>query len=284
VVVPAFNAERYVVAALESALAQTSPVDEILVLDDGSTDATATRAACVSNKVRVISQANLGVSAARNRGIAEARGDVLAFLDADDTWEPAKIERQLPLLNQTTDAVHCAAVLIDSEGRPIGKKESSFPRGVATGLLLFDSSVTPSALVARTETLRRMGGFDTRLSTSADWDLAFRIAVRTGLGYVRDPLIRYRIHDSNMHADVSRMERDMLLAFSKTFATDDPAILRLRKHAYGRLHVILAGSYFARGERRRAIEHAARALTHRPSLLPELLARGHRRLRGGGRP
>lgn len=94
-VIPVFNGERYLATAIDSVLAQTRAVDEIVVVDDGSTDASATIAESYGEPVRCLRQDNLGPSAATNRGIEATRGEVITFLDADDLWRPEKMERQL---------------------------------------------------------------------------------------------------------------------------------------------------------------------------------------------
>ena len=95
VVIPVYNGERYLAEAIESALAQTHTPFELIVVDDGSTDASRAVAESYAPRVRVVSQSHRGIGAARNRGLAEVRGDWVAFLDADDVWEPKKTELQL---------------------------------------------------------------------------------------------------------------------------------------------------------------------------------------------
>jgi GT2 family glycosyltransferase len=109
-----------------------------------------------------------------------------------------------------------------------------------------------------------VGGFDERLSTSADWDLCYRIAERCRVGFVPEALVRYRFHGGNMHRNVRAMARDMLLAYAKAFSKPDPDLRRLRRLAYGRLHSMLAGSYFRAGDYRRFVRHALASVTTRP--------------------
>ncbi|MHC5139531.1 MAG: glycosyltransferase family 2 protein, partial [Planctomycetota bacterium] len=98
-VIPAYNAAKYIARSIDSVLAQTHPVDEIVIVDDGSTDNTAAIIKDYGDKVRYIHQPNAGVSAARNTGIEAATGNWIAFLDADDEWLPEKIKRQVENLN-----------------------------------------------------------------------------------------------------------------------------------------------------------------------------------------
>src|SRR5690242_17155890 len=98
-IIPAHNCERFLADAIDSALGQTYAEVECVVVDDGSTDGTADVASAYGNRVRLIRQEQRGVSAARNRGAAEAKGNLLAFLDADDRWLPERVERQLQALH-----------------------------------------------------------------------------------------------------------------------------------------------------------------------------------------
>ncbi|HUF08090.1 MAG TPA: glycosyltransferase family A protein [Rhodothermales bacterium] len=98
VIIPVFNGERYLPEAVESVLDQTRPASEIIVVDDGSTDGSAQVVASYGSQVGYVQQANRGTAAARNRGVDESRGELLAFLDQDDFWAPAKLELQLNVL------------------------------------------------------------------------------------------------------------------------------------------------------------------------------------------
>ena len=103
VVIPAYNAEQHIGRAIDSVLAQTRPADEIIVIDDGSTDATAEVIRSFGDRVTLIQQKNAGVSVARNTGIEAATGDWIAFLDADDEWLPEKLKRQAEHLSRNPD-------------------------------------------------------------------------------------------------------------------------------------------------------------------------------------
>ena len=104
-VIPAYNCEKYISRSIDSVLNQTHPVDEIVVVDDGSTDDTAKAIGGYGDKVRYIHQQNAGVSASRNAGVEAARGDWIAFLDADDEWSPERIQSQVELLRDNSHLV-----------------------------------------------------------------------------------------------------------------------------------------------------------------------------------
>ena len=280
VVIPAYNHARYLPAAIESALAQTLPPAEITVVDDGSTDGTA-RARSPAGRVRVVHQANRGVSAARNAGAARSGGDVLAFLDADDGWLPRKLEAQEALLRAQPGLglVHCGYEEIDGDDRALRVRLDGLEGRVAEEMMLFRGGVIlggGSAAVVPAAVLADAGGFDESLSTSADWDLHHRIARRHPVGFVPEVLVRYRVHAGNMHADVARTAREMLRAYGRAFAEDE-SLGPLRHRAYGGLHAMLAGSFHAQGRYGAAAAHGLRAVAHDPSRLTRLLGFPFRR-------
>jgi len=123
-VIPAFNADRFVVEAIESVLGQTHSQVECIVVDDGSTDRTAEVVQRYGERVRLLRQRNAGVSVARNIGAAAGSGGFVAFLDADDRWHPAKLERQLARLQGATAQTMavCAVRAIDETGGPLGER------------------------------------------------------------------------------------------------------------------------------------------------------------------
>src|SRR5687768_199170 len=100
VIIPTYNSGSLVVQAVEGVLAQTRQAEEVIVVDDGSTDDTAERLQQFGERIRVVRQANGGVATARNAGLRASSGDLVAFLDADDAWHPQKLERQIALLQQ----------------------------------------------------------------------------------------------------------------------------------------------------------------------------------------
>ena len=114
VIIPAYNAARFLPRCLKSVFAQTLQPDEVIVVDDGSTDNTATLAAALG--ARVISQRNGGISAARNTGYQNATGAWIALLDADDLWSPAKLERQVARIRPDTILVYTGFRLFDDHG------------------------------------------------------------------------------------------------------------------------------------------------------------------------
>lgn len=281
VVTPAHNGGAFLQPAIESVLAQTLSPEEFVVVDDGSTDDTADIVSGYGDRVRVIRQAQQGVAAARNAGIFATRSRYVAFLDADDVWRPEKLARQRAALEADPGAalVHVGVVDVDADGAPGREHLDGASDNVAPDMLTFKRPVIlggGSGVMVPRARLDEVGPFDPRLSTSADWDLYYRLASAGRVLFLPEILLEYRIHANNMHRNVSVMEHDMLLAFDKAL-TSIP--IRQRRYVKGRLHSVLAGSYFRSGNRAQWLRHQALAAAHAPSTLIRPATLPVRRLR-----
>lgn len=268
VIIPTFNYARFVARAVQSVLDQTFPPAEVIVVDDGSTDETPDVLATFGSRIRVIRQENRGVSAARNLGVEDASAPLVAFLDADDAWLPRKLEAQVAALQAHPGAglVHCGVQDVDEDGRVLRRNTEGGEGWVAGDLLMMKPVVhapSCSMLIPR-RVFDEAGGFDERLSTSADWDLCVRIAARLPFAFVPEVLLSYTIHRSAMHLNVGKMEHDMLLAMEKAFALHPQAFGGIRREAMANLFMVLGGSYFTVGE----LRHAARCILKSVSLQP----------------
>lgn len=284
VIVPTFNYAHFLPAALDSVFAQTLPPREVVVVDDGSTDATPQVLARYEGRIRAVRKENGGLAAARNSGAQMASGELLAFLDSDDLWLPPKLERQVALLASEPQLglVHCGAQEVDAEGRVLRERLDGMAGWVAREMLLFRRTVVllaGSTILVPRRVFEAAGGFDARLPHSEDWDFCYRVALRHPIGFVNEPLVQYRLHGGNMHRNVSAMERAMLLAYAKAFEAAAPEIRGLRRRAYGNLHTVLAGSYFGTGRYGAFLRHAAVGLLLTPENLPRFLGFPLRRLR-----
>jgi glycosyltransferase involved in cell wall biosynthesis len=266
VIVPACNYARYLSEAIDSALAQTYEPLEVIVVDDGSTDETAGVLAEYANRIRVIRQRNQGVSAARNSGISAARGEYIAFLDADDSWHPRKLELQMARFDAdpALELVHCGAESFDAEGRRVQAWRDGMEGRVALNMLRFDGAIAApgSNIVASRRVAEEIGGFDTRMTVSEDWDFCYRVAARYEIGFAGEALVRYRIHGSGAHRNIPAMEKGMLLALQKAFASPDPAVQSVRNLSYGRVHRMLAGCYFEIRQPSRFAWHVLQSLRY----------------------
>lgn len=276
VVIPTYNYGRFIKEAISSVLDQTRSPSEIIVVDDGSTDETAAVVAAFGKAVRYIRQDNAGVCAARNLGVSESTSELIAFLDADDTLEPSNLEKQVARFESDEEIglVHCAMREFDDEtGETISLYMEGGEDHVADNLLLWEGPliVAPGAVIVSRKAFDRVGGFDTRMKVSEDWDFCYRVARLFKIGFVAEPLINYRSHNAAAHHSVENMERGMLMFYEKAFATDDPEILKLRRRAYGNFHRVMAGSYLHSGRMGKFLWHAARSIWMRPANLEYFL-------------
>ena len=269
VIIPTYNHARFLASAIDSALSQTLKPSDVIVVDDGSTDGTSNVLEAFEGKVRVVRQKNQGVAAARNSGVEMATADYLAFLDADDVWLPRKLEMQLNRFRAEPGLglVHCGLEQIDEDNRTLGRSVDGMEGSVADEMLLFIRSTIlgggSGAMMPRA-VFQEAGKFDERLSTSADWDLYYRIARKYKIGFVPHVLLQYRLHGTNMHGSVRAMEHDMLLAYSKAFLSADDVDLPEQRRCLGNLHKVLAGSYFSTGERLGFLRNALKSVILTP--------------------
>ncbi len=269
VVIPNFNYSKYLPEAIDSVLAQTYPNIEIIVVDDGSTDNSIDILQNYDGKIRVIQQTNSGVSVARNRGVSESRGRFIAFLDADDSWLPRKIERQIERFSTEKDLglVHVGVNETDAVGNTLKIRRDGMEGAISHELLLLRSAVLGggSGLMVPRDVYDEVGGFDPKLSTSADWELFYRIASRYPIGFVSDTLVNYRMHGTNMHGNIPRMQSELLYAFGKIFRDEDRAIQSIKRKSYGNLHQVLAGSYYRNGHYLQFLKSAVKSLWFTPN-------------------
>lgn len=225
VVIPVFNGARTVSATLRSALSQTCASLEVIVVDDGSTDESCeivSAFAARDPRVRLVRQANAGVAAARNTGIAQARGDFVAPLDADDLWHPRKLERQVDAAQRAGPAVglvYCGFRFIDDADRVIETAPYYDVRGWGfLRHLAYNFVGSGSAPLIRRTALERVGGYDPSLRELGaqgceDYLLQARIARDFPLTGTPEYLVGYRLGDQRMSSGVQRMLESRILAY-----------------------------------------------------------------------
>jgi glycosyltransferase involved in cell wall biosynthesis len=209
VVVTSCNYGRFVGAALETVRAQTVGDFDCVVIDDGSTDNSIAviEGFLTDSRFRLVRQANRGVSHARNVGIGLARAPYIAFLDADDLWQPAKLQRQLDRFTAepTLGVVFTRRTIIDSEDGRHHCSDQAPAQGNVVGPLFQQNFVCFSSAMVRTEAAVRVGGFDERLGLAVDYDFWLRVARYYPFGVVDEPLVAYRVgHGVNL----SRRQRE----------------------------------------------------------------------------
>lgn len=274
-IVPAYNAERFLAEALDSALAQTLQDIEVIVVDDGSADSTGAiadrYAALHPGHVRVVHQANGGLVAARNAAIEAARGRYLALLDADDAWLPHHLAASTEVLDQHEEIglVHANIECMDAGSGSLGRygatrRRRHFQGDAFTRILLRRGNVACPTAVFRRSLVEQVGPFDpvfNRLGCE-DRDMWLRIAKVTGLRHLDSVHARYRIHDTNMSANLERMRKARLLLVERH--TSDGPGRPLRRKAIAAVHNLEAVELFYAGRRLRALGAYSRALGWNP--------------------
>lgn len=213
IVIPCFNGEKYIVETIRSALAQDWPSTDIVVVDDGSQDRSAELVRDTFPDVRLVSQPNQGVAAARNMGIQHARNDWIAFLDADDIWLAGKLERQWEQIkgnpgvrmNYTSWKVWPSEEILPSEQllEDVQSAADDFrqwggPSGWIYPALLLDCVVWTSTVLMHRSVLAEVGNFDQNLRIGEDYDLWLRASRVTPILRVNKPLALYRTHAASI--------------------------------------------------------------------------------------
>ena len=273
VIIPCYNAEKYIVETIQSVISQTYENLEIIVINDGSTDRSVELIQTIIDpRCKLISVENGGVSKARNIGIKASKGDFIAFLDADDLYQKTNIEEKIVFLQQhpSLALVHSFEEVFDSESKQIIEIAKGKKGKVLNTLLSLKEKVihSPSSVVIRRELLDKIGGFNEKLSTSADWEFWVRSAKQSSFGMLPKALTKYRIHDAQMHMNVSKMEHDMLLSFQLhkdegTFGTQ-----QFYKLCLAKLELTLALSYIGDNKKYiKGMNFILRSIFHSPKPL-----------------
>lgn len=206
VIIPTRDRRPMLSTALSCALGQEEVELEVIVVDDGSRDDTPSHLGELDDaRLRIFRhQTPQGVSRARNRGIAEARASWVAFLDDDDLWSPRKLREQLDAAAlESASFVYASGVVVDERMRLLRTVPAANPRRLLERIVPWNFIGGPSTMVARTDLVRRLGGFDERLAVLADWDLWIRLAQTGRPAACDEVLVAYLKHQGNMQVTYS---------------------------------------------------------------------------------
>ena len=224
-VIPAYNSALFIADAISSIRSQTCPVDEIIVVDDGSIDNTSEVIRQAGSDIRYIHQDNAGPSSARNRGIDSASGDLIAFLDADDQWTPRRIEKQMDVMRDNSGIALVAGDMaeIDSQGKIIvptvlGKHSmldffqdlGGLPIPNALALLMEINFIPTGSVLAKKSVLLATGCFNTELRYGEDLELWGRIAVNHAITCLPEVLMLRRQHGNNATQSMGPLLGDLV--------------------------------------------------------------------------
>jgi glycosyltransferase involved in cell wall biosynthesis len=273
VVLATYNQAHWLAETIESVRAQTFADWEVVIADDGSTDATAEVVGRFArdHRIRCIAGAHAERAAARNRAIAASTGELVAFLDADDTWQPEKLARQVAALAAAPEAGACYTIarFVDGAG---GELDVRKPPRALSGLifprLVRGNFIILASMMVRRRCLEAVGAFDATLPVFGceDWDLWLRLARRYAVVAVDEELVRYRVHEANTRPE--QVMTSGLAVLDRLYA--DPGVEReagIGRAAARARHVWYHAAIVAARDRGTAIPLVGRALREHPPTL-----------------
>lgn len=273
VIIPAYNAARWIAETIDSVLVQTFRDFEVIVVDDGSTDETPEIVAKYGNSVRHVRKENGGESSARNAGVRAAHGKYVAFVDADDLWLPEKIELQMKLFTKCPDLAwaYCDALVFDGQTNQVLWKISDTTKpyeGDILRPLLLDNFIGSPTPIIRRDVFDVAGYFDESplIRIGPDWDMWLRIAAKHAIGYVAQPLAKYRWHSSSMTGTTGPQYtfESKLRVIENAVAREPKRLADLRGRAIANLCTIMGKWMVKRNEDAKAREMFIRAIRYYP--------------------
>ncbi len=217
IIIPCYNAERFVVETTESVLRQTFTDWEIVFVDDGSTDRTVAiikgYAERYPQKIKYLQQKNSGSATARNTGIKNSTGELIAFLDADDVWAPDKLEKQIAFMRSSpdTDLTYTNAMVISETGKDLWAYVKTYEFGYRPEemyvRLLLRNFIPLSSIVVKRAILDEVGSFDASVWSSEDSDLLLRVSKKFRIQYFNETLVKYRVSATNKSQNLELRHR-----------------------------------------------------------------------------
>ncbi|MDZ4814889.1 MAG: glycosyltransferase family A protein [Verrucomicrobiota bacterium] len=250
VIIPTYNYGALLPAAIESVRLQTEPAGEVIVVDDGSTDGTERLVRDQFPDVRYIRQENAGVAVARNRGVQEASGKFVAFLDPDDLWFPWKLQFQKEFLNRERAVFAASDAVYFSGEAPIPTQPQS---GVKVDWFSFQdlylkNRITTSTVVCSREEFLSLGGFDSRYKGTEDYDLWLRWAKRGPLPVQHTETTAYRVHEGSLSHRLESMEEQVLRILEEHASLKPTVGILTRRKAEAYLMFQTAWQYSIQGD------------------------------------
>lgn len=243
VVIPVYNGEKTIQETIESVLNQTFSEFELIVINDGSQDSTLEIVSNIKDtRLRIFSYSNAGLSASRNRGISQAVGDYISFIDADDLWSQDKLESQFQAL-QTNSQAAVAYSWTNSinELGEFSRRGSHYTvnGNVYANLLIFNFLENGSNALFRQQVFTKVGKFDESLTAAEDWDMYLRLAAHYQFIAVPSAQILYRVSENSMSCNVSQLEKESLKVIEKAFAQAPKSLQYLKKQSVANLYKYL---------------------------------------------
>ncbi|MEH2292160.1 glycosyltransferase family 2 protein [Nostoc sp.] len=244
VIIPAYNAMSFLPQALESVLNQTFQDFEVIIIDDGSSDNIATWAAESTHpNIKLISQTNQGQSAARNTGIRLSQGEYIAFLDADDLWEPTKLEKQISAFmdNPELGLVDTWVFLVDEQDNILSQPKIYYDEGnLWQQMLELNLVMCGSSPMVRRQCFETVGYFNQIIKGPEDWHMWTRIAAHYPFKIICEPLVHYRQHPNSTSRNLELMVSNIIKAIEDLFESVPLQLQWKKRRAYGRAYLYIA--------------------------------------------
>jgi len=271
VIIPVYNGEKYIETTIRSVISQSYSAWELIIINDGSKDNTEKIIIAAQHpQIRYISKPNSGVSDTRNMGIIQAKGDYIAFLDADDFWHPDNLEKKIGLLEKDksisyvfSDMNNADENLKITDPAPVGKDEN-----ILEDLLLWNGEVIPgpgSNIVARKECFDSGIRFDPRLTTIADQHFTVQLAYQYRGKRIPEILWDYRILPGSMSKSLDVLEKDALQVYSIYAENNYFSSSVFRRKCFANMSLILAGSFWKDGKnKKKGFKYIFKALAIAP--------------------
>jgi glycosyltransferase involved in cell wall biosynthesis len=249
VVIPTYNRVAYLGRAINSVLKQSYPVNEIIVIDNGSTDKTLSFIKKKFTRIRVITEKKRGVSFARNLGIKNCKYNWIAFLDSDDEWTTDKIEKQFVLLKESNfkyQFIHTNEIWIKNGMLKNQKKKHLKKGGYIFEDCLDICKISPSSVLIKKELFDRYGLFDNKFKVCEDYELWLRIASKIKIGYLDKPLIKkYGGHKGQLSEKYWGVDRYRIKALEKVLINNNlkkQQKLKVLEYLLNKINIILLGA------------------------------------------
>ncbi len=248
IIIPAYNAEKTIGETVDSVQNQTLSDWELIIINDGSTDNTLSILNPIKDsRIKIFSYPNAGVAVARNRGISKARGNYIAFLDADDLWTPDKLELQLAALQKNPAAGVAYSWNYYQYENPADSYADTFQTfegNVYPDLLIKNFLQNGSNPLIKKEAIASVGLFDPTIKSCEDWDYYLRLAVNCPFVLVPKIQIIYRQSSDSVSSNIEVMEDYLLLLINRTFESVPPELKHLKKQSLSWVYKYVAHHYF----------------------------------------
>ncbi|HKC68443.1 MAG TPA: glycosyltransferase [Bacteroidia bacterium] len=256
IIIPCYNAEQYIAQAIESVFNQTYKNFEVIIINDGSSDRSEeviNNFLSLDERIQLHNQSNKGVSKSRNRGLAIAKGEIIAFLDADDAWEPENLEVKAKKLLSEPDVywVYSDVYLADEELKKTAILEGITAENILDSLLARRGEIihAPSGVVLKKECFTKYNiEFDPNATPSEDLDLCIQISAKGYKGFrIPEPLWTYRVLTNSLSRNLERLERGNLLIMNKALRAKLFKSFWFKQQCFSNNYLILAGSWWVNG-------------------------------------